>query len=294
MIWKNFVYKWLDFTDQVQQTKLTNSGYCYILQDVIKNVPLRTQTSDKANFHWWYSSETLAGQRLFTFVGKVVWLDKDKRHQARRELMLALVPEWNPNIINRGFYELLRQDDWGNNRLAYCKVYWMPEPTNDLDSPVIDFRFELLSETERIYWDQHIVQWHKAIHGWITLSTTLPETFGSYVWAIPITNNWDWIAPTKIQIVGKCTNPKIINTRNGNKYRINWETNNLVLDNRNLNNNPLETFIVTDNWVNIKEKRHSGADIFLEAWLNSIAVLTDDPTENPVITITYRDTFISA
>jgi len=109
-----------------------------------------------------------------------------------------------------------------------------------------------------------------------------------------VDNKGDWIAPLKIQIAGQCTNPKIINTANGNKYRITGTTTNLVLDNRNLNNNPLEIFIVTDNGVNIKEKRHSGADIFLNAGMNHIAVLTDDPTENPTITITYRDTFISA
>jgi len=41
----------------------------------------------------------------------------------------------------------------------------MPRPRNDLDSAVIDFDFELFSETERIYGDQYIVNGFKAIQG---------------------------------------------------------------------------------------------------------------------------------
>jgi len=293
MIWKAFRYKWLDFTDSVQVLSQHTNWYSYIIQNNIRNTALRTNITDKANFHWWYSSETLAWPRLFTFEWKVIWTTKAQRHTARSLLLNAIKPEGNPNIINRWFYDLQFQDDGWNEKVAVCKVYSMPSPENWLDSPVIDFSFELLSESERIYWaTTHTITGARAFLGWMTLSTTLSKPFWNYVWAIPVTNSWDWIAPCKIQIVWKATNPKIINVTNWNKYRIDWTTTNLILDNRNLNNNPLENFIVTDNWVNIKSQRNSGADIFLDSWINYIAVLTDDPLENPIVYITYRDTYL--
>ena len=293
MLGKAYRYKTLDFTDDTQFTSQQTNWYSYILQDVIKDTSTRTQVTDKANFHWWYSSETLAWPRLFTFTGKIVGLDKAKRRTARNELISALQPEWNPNVINRWFYQLLFQDDWGAERFAFCKVFTMPEARNGLDNPVIDFRFELLSESEKIYSiTQKTATGTSGAFGGNTLPNTLPNTISWFVWAIPVNNEWNWIAPCKITVVGTATNPKIFNLTNGNKYRINWVTTNLVLDNRNLLNNPLENFIVTDNGQNIKAQRNSGADIFLQAGINQIAVLTDDPTESPTVTITWRDTFI--
>ncbi len=293
MIGKARRYKWLDFTDSVQVASQRSNWYSYIIQNNVRNTVLRTNLTDKANFHWWYASETLAWPRLFSFEWKVIGTTKAKRHTARSLLLNALKPEWNPNIVNRWFYPLQFQDDGWNERVAYCKVYSMPSAENWLDSPVIDFSFELLSESEKIYGaTTHTITGTKAFIGGWTLSTTLPTTFWSFAWAIPVTNAWNWIAPCKIQIVWTATNPKIINTANGNKYRINWTTTNLVLDNRNLNNNPLENFIVTDNGVNIKAQRNSWADIFLDPWLNHIAVLTDNLNETPIVYITYRDTFI--
>jgi len=293
MIGKNFIYKWYDFSDEAQEIKLNTEWYWIILQDVNRNLSLRTNTTDRANFHWWYASETLAWPRLYTITGKIVGQTKALRDKGWQELVTIIKPEGNPNIVNRGFYPLQFKDDWWQDLVAYCKVYSMPNATNDLDNPVIDFTFELFSETERIYWTEtKVVSGKKAFISWITLPTTLPTVLGTYWWTIIVENKGNWIAPMKIQVVGKSTGLKLINTTNGNKYRLNWETSNFVIDNRNLNNNPIENLIVTDNGVNIKSRRNSGADIFLNPWINHIAVLTSDTTEDPNITITFRDTYI--
>lgn len=293
MIGKKFRYKGLDFSDNVQNISQQTSWYSYIIQDNVRNISTKTTIFDNANSHWWYSWEALAWPRLFSFTGKVIGTNKTNRDIAWDLLVSNIKPEWTLNALTRGFYDLNFQDDWGNERTVKCKVYWVPEPTNWLGSPVIDFTFELLWESEKIYWvTTYTITGTRAFFGWITLPTTLPIWMGGYAWAIPITNAWNWIAPCKIQIIWQATNPKIINITNGNKYRLDLVTTNLILDNRNLNINPLETFIVTDNWVNVKEFRNSWADISLEAWLNYIAILTDDPTETPVVKITYRDTYI--
>lgn len=293
MIGKNFVYKWYDFSDEVQEIKLNTEWYWVILQDVNRNLSLRTQTTDRANFHWWYASDTLAGARLYTFTGKIVGQSKALRDKGWQELMSVIKPEGNPNVINRWFYPLTFKDDWWKDLVAYCKVFSVPVASNELDNPVIDFTFELYSETERMYGvESKVVSGKKAFISWITLPTTLPTALWTYWGTIIVENTGNWIAPCKIQVVWQASNLKLINTSNGNKYRLNWDTTNFVMDNRNLNNNPLESLIVTDNGVNIKNRRNSGADIFLEPWINHIAVLTSNIIDDPNITITFRDSYI--
>lgn len=293
MIGKAWQYKWLNFTDSIQVTSQQSNWYSYIIQDVVKNVPLRTQTYDRANFHWWYSSNTLAWSRLFSFTGKVIWTNKDKRNMVLALLMAKIQPEWNPDIQNRWFYDLSWLTDWWDNRTCKAKVYTMLNPTNWLDDPIIEYTFELYSETEKIYDPTtQLITWARAFFGWITLPIPLPTYLAWYAWAIPVTNNWDWYAPCKIQIVWQATNPQIINLTNNNKYRVGWVTTNLVLDNTNLNNDPLKLLVVTDNGADIKSQRRSGSDIFLNPWLNHIAILTDVPTETPIVYITFRDTYI--
>ena len=111
MIGKARRYKWLDFTDSVQVASQRSNWYSYIIQNNVRNTVLRTNLTDKANFHWWYASETLAWPRLFSFEWKVIGTTKAQRHEARSLLLNALKPEGNPNIINRGFYDLEFQDD---------------------------------------------------------------------------------------------------------------------------------------------------------------------------------------
>ena len=293
MIGKAWKYKGLDFTDAIQIASQMSNNYSYILQDINMNVPLRTNTYDRENYHWWFSSNTLAGSRLFTFKWLIIWVKKSDRDKARQLLMSQLQPEGNPNIQNRWFYDLSWQTDWWALRTCKAKVFSMPQATNDLGSPIINFTFELYTETEKIYSPTtQVITWWLGYHWGISIPLPLPTYLSWYAWYVNIMNNWDWTAPCRIEVNGICTNPQIINLTNNNKYRIAWNTNDLVLDNRNMNNNPLEIFLVTDNWLNIKDKRSSGADIFLDPWLNHIVVLTDNPSETATVSITFRYTYI--
>ena len=293
MLWKSYKYKWLDFTDLGQEQLLQSQWYCYVLQDVIKDTTTRTDVTNRANFHGGFSSETLANPRLLTFTGKVVWLTKAQRHLWFNALVSTIQPEGNPNIQNRWFYDLLFEDDGGTEKLLYAKVFTPPTATNWLDDPIIEYTFELLCESEKVYGVQNKqVTWWKAVVWWMTLPTTLPTVLWWFAWAIEVINDGNWIAPCKIQVVGTATNPKIYNLTNNQKYRLWLVTDNLILDNRNINNNPLETFIVTNNWFNVKANRLSGSDIFLQPWTNHIAVVTDVWSEDIQVIITYKDTYI--
>lgn len=293
MLWQAYKYKWLDFTDLFQHNLYQSDGYSYLLQDVIKDTTARTDLTNKANFHWWFSSETLANPRLITFTWKVIGMTKEKRHLWFNALVSAIQPEWNPNLQNRWFYDLQFQDDNGTDKILYAKVYTPPTATNWLSDPVIEYSFELLCESEKVYGSTNkIIYGNRSYFWWLTLPTTLPTAIWWFVGSTEVNNEWNWIAPCKIQIVWTATNPKIYNLTNWQKYRLGITTENLVLDNRNINNNPTESFVVTNNGFNVKSQRLSWADIFLQPWLNNIAVISDDPSETFTVTITYKDTYL--
>jgi hypothetical protein len=259
MLGKAYRYKWLDFTDLIQHNLYQSDWYSYLLQDVIKNTTTRTDVINKANFHWWFSTETLINPRLITFTGKCIWLTKEKRHLAWDRLVSEIQPEWNPNIQNRGFYPLYFQDDNGTEKILYAKVYNPPTATNWLSDPIIEYTFELLCESEKIYWlNDKIETWNLWYFWWFTLPATLPDTLWWFVWIIEVENEWNWIAPCKIQVIWNCTNPKIFNLTNNQKYRLWWTTQNLILDNRNINKNRLICkykwiiYIIKHIYVNIK------------------------------------------
>lgn len=293
MIGKSRRYRTLDFTDSVQVTSQYSNWYSYILQDVRKDIDLRTEVTERANYHWAYSTNTLASARLISFTWKVIWTNKQKRHTALETLMNILKPEWNPSNQNRWFYDLNFQTDSWEERTCSAKVYKMPAVTNWLDDPIIEFSFDLYSETEKIYSPTtQTVTWWRWFFWWIYLPIPTQTYLSWYTWYITVNNWWDWYAPFKINILWTCTNPQIINLTNNNKYRITWVTTNLTIDNTNLTNDPTKILSVTDWTVNIKSKRHSWAWLFLDPWVNHIILLTDVNSESPLVTINFRNTYI--
>lgn len=292
MLGKNFKYKWIDFTDETQELSVINNWYWIILQNNIKDVNLRTDIYNRANYHWSYSSETLSSWRLFTFTGKIVGTTKTQRYSAWNQLISAIQPENYPWVINRWFYNLERQNDNWDARTVKAKVFQPPIPSNWLESTVIDFTFELYAENEKIYDPTTNTAtgsiWYM---GWMTLSTTLPQTFTWYAWKITCNNSWNRAAPIKISVVWNVVNPKIFNITNWQKYRITKTISNLIYDNRNLNNKQNEILVVTDEGSDIRAYRNSWWLIYLEAWTNELIITADSFTWSPVVTITWRDTY---
>ena len=293
MIGYNRQYKSLDFSDTTQETSIRTNWYGIVLQDEVHTATLRTDTYDRANYHGGYSSESLLSPRVFTFTGKIVGNTKALRHTARNSLVSKIQPEANPWSLGRGFYDLTFLDDWGNARRVSAKVFKMPEPSNDLDSPVIDFTFDLLSENEKIFWETlQTVTWWIWFVGGFTLPVTLPATLTWYAGYMTCTNNGNWASPVKISVVGNVTNPKILNITNWNKYRLTKTTTNLVFDNQNLNNDPTKSLVVTDAGTDIREYRNSGAGIYLNTGANNLVVIADSYTGTPVVTVNFYDSYI--
>lgn len=290
MIGQSFRYKTLDFTDAVQHRLQATQGYSYPLQDIEYQLANRTQTILNENYHWGLLSQTLYGVRYFNFEGIALWLDKQARGIVHHLLRTALTIEANPQ--KNPYYSLFWKTDDGRDVFCKAKVTESITFKNALGDLRMPYEFQLASPSEKYYGIQlHSVEKHLWSSGGTTLSTSLGVALGGYGGEIVIENKGNRQAPVRIQIQGKCTNPKIINLTNSQKFRLEAITSDLVYDNQNLDFAPNKELVVEDKKINIKNKRSTGGHIYLESWYNRLVVLTDDPNERATITVLYRDTY---
>lgn len=292
MLGKKWIFNSLNLTD-LAHTEI-------VLTNVSKPIPLRTQVYEKSNFHWAYSSPTLAWWRLFTFRWSVFADSKPARWTGWKKIIDVIQPEFNPNASNRWFYDLTRETDWGIEVTVKAKVYRAPEPINGLDDAIIEFSFDLYAETEKVCsTTTKTATWNTWFFIGNALENTLSNTLSWYVWYIECENAGNRPAPVKIEVEWSAQNPKIINITNWNKYKIgnsssSYTTTSLVYDNRNEDNDPTKQLVVTDLWNSIKSKRTQWWDIFLIPWTNQVVVLIDNYPGDwsfPNVTITWCDTY---
>lgn len=287
MIIHKITYRGVDLSDTLGLTTRI------VIQDVQKDVKLRTQLFSKENYHGSNSSQTLADGRLFSFKG-VIFGDRSQKATGQQILNDIIKPEWLPSDTQRWFYELSWFDDAWVEMKVQAKVYTMPKYENELWEPIINFTFELYSEEATYKWftDKTDSAWY-GLYGWMTLPSVLPFNLNDYVWITSITNNGNFVSPLRIEIIGSIMNPKILNLTTGRYYKLDWYTSiDLVIDNTS------NIFLVEDNWVNVKSYRAAWSQLlFLEVWSNNIVLLWDDYNVNwNTVTVNYywNDTYISS
>jgi len=266
-----------------------------IIDYVDHNTVLRTDINEKANWHWSYSSDTLASGRIFKFTGKVFGTDKENRELAKRALNFCIQPDGQPYTYGRGFYDLTRTDGAGLNKIVKAKVYKAPEYSSGGSGANFEnVEFELLAENETIFTDERKevngVVWGSSL--WImTLDTTFPvplDDFEAISWNLICNNEWNRQTPLRLEINGEVKNPKIINLTNSMGYKLGKTTTKLVYDNINTENDPRKNLLITDNGVNISEFRINGGWIYLQPWINQIVVLSDEPS-TATVKVLFRD-----
>jgi len=290
MISFNFKYKWIDFTHSVQKTSLDTLGYGIFIENETHQTTLTTNTFERANYHGWYTSDTLAGLRVFSFSWRVAGKTAANRETWRRQLFSTIQPEGDLGKFDRGFYDLEFTDGLSNVKTVKCKVFNAPNVKHEKCNISGTFEFDLIAETETISGKTT-----KTATGWIgylwgfTLGTPLPIPLSWYVGKITCVNSGDWVSPVRVSVVWACTNPKIINITNWNKIRIGTNTSNLIYDNRNLDNDPTKRIVLTDSGTNILQYRDSGGGILLESGTNELVVLADSYAPGTVVTVTRRD-----
>lgn len=290
MLWKNFRFKNLNFWGSYQKNLWENLKYCYILQERSDDMNINTSVIENSNYHGGMVSHTILWVRYFNFTGVVVWRTKQQRWIAWELLQKNIVVQ--PNVNWNEYYDLFFEDDNGVEKTCKVKV---SKPitllSNDINDSKITFSFQLTSPSEKIYGRSR-----KNYEFWLwylggnTIPFTIPYIISWYAGYISLNNEWNWYAPFEIKIVWKCTNPRIINITNWQKYRLEYVSSNMVYSTLNQDFN-IDPLVVEDLGINIKKYRASWSKIYLEPGENKLVVLSDDPTENPQIFLKFRDSF---
>lgn len=290
MIWKNFKFKNLNFSDEVQVQLQQEQEYSYPLQNVKYEIQERTQTFLNENYHGGLLSSTLFGVRYFDFEGVAIGLEKEQRgivyHLLRTQLNIEANPQKNP------YYHLFWMTD--DDRAVFCKAKVTKAVSfqNDLNDVRMSYDFQLASPSEKYYGvDLKVVERQLGSAGGTALETWLSTALGGYGGEIVVENKGNRQAPIRLEVEGRCTNLKILNLTNGQKFRVEAITEAFVYDNQNLDFLPNKELVVEDNGKNIKPRRSTGGQIYLEAWFNRLVVLTDIPSERANIKLYYRDTY---
>jgi len=294
MLGKNFKYKWIDFTDSVQLSNRDTLGYSIIIRDKTNTSDIRYNTTNKSNFHWVYLSPSLLWWRRFEFECSIIADTCEAKDSAYNYIFWILQPDYNPYSLNRGFYDLEWEDCTWLTKTTKAKVTQMPQPEGEQCTPTMDFTFVLESETPDIYsTTEKTATGTIGFHWWFTLSTPLPTPLSWWAGTIELNNEWNRNAPIQVRVEGNCINPKIINITNNQAYKLDTTTTDLVYNNRNINNRPTETLVVTDLWNDIRQFRKSWIGVTLDPWLNNLVVLTDNYPNDAIVTVSFRDTYIN-
>lgn len=286
MIIRDFTYKGISLSDSVAGTTKI------VVQEVNKDVQLRTATFDRANFHGTNTSFTLASGRLFTVSGVIFGSTRADRATGQNVLASIIAPESNPTPDNKGFYDLTWVDDNGDTMVASAKVYSMPKYGHENGTPIIEFSFELYSEES--FYTSNSDSEADGGYGYIggaALPFTLPVALDDIVGAITVNNYGNFAAPCKVEVIGSIVAPKINNTTSGQSYGVSVTTTDFVLDTRG------DTPIITDVDVDISAYRSSGSSyISVLPGINYFVLQGSDysPDSTVTVAITYRDTYISS
>lgn len=284
MIWKNRTYKGVSLSDTQASTNRI------AIQDVNKNVWLRTEIYTKQNYHWVNTSNTLAEWRLFTF-DFAIFGTREERAKGQEVLNSIIVPENNPGSTD-WLYTLQWDTDDGETVSCQARVYGMPNYDSiDPGDHIITGSFELFAPNPEYYSaTQKTNSSEYGRRGWFKLDTTFDFKMNELLAEIVVDNTGNFSAPMKINVVGSIDNPVITNVTTGSFYGLDKTTTDLIIDGTG------NSFIVTDDWVNAKASRKAGSEIVrLIPWTNKIIVTGGDFDYDSTITIDlfYNDTYLT-
>ncbi len=265
MIWKKFIYKWLDMSDE--NSTINN----FVLQEVSKSTLYRTTVKNKQNYHGSDASPTLASGRLFTFNFSIFWT-RTQRANAQQKLEAVIIPEFNP-WKTTWLYALQWTNDNEIDVKIQAQVFW--SITYDEMEPwttIINGSFELFAPDPVYQWlITKNNAWEYWRSWWTTLWTTLWVALDELLAEITFTNNWNWTAPVRITVTWNIENPKLKNITSDTYYWLTRTCTDLLFD------WTWTGLIVTDEWVNVKADRMvwseiirvvPGENTFLLSWTN--------------------------
>lgn len=286
MIIRNFTYKGTNLSDSLATTTKI------VIDNIDKNVQLRTAIFDKVNYHGASSSFTLASGRLISVSGVIFWDTRQDRWIGENILNSIIVPESNPTPTKKGFYECSWIDDWWNEVSLNAKVHKMPTYKHVNWTSIIEFSFELYSE-EAYYTsiNDKNANWWYWFFWWVSLPTTLSIPMDWLIGSFDVNNLWNFDAPCKIEVIWDIDSPKINNITTGVYYGVSSNTSDFIVDTRS------SKAIITDAGVDISAFRMDWSKfISIAPGINKIVLQWSNYNSDSIVTIniTYRDTYISS
>ncbi len=281
----NFTYKSLNFSDS--QARVNN----FAIQSVQYGLNLMTQVFEKTTWHWAYSTNTLSWGRILTISWTIFWTTRADRWNAQQRLQSIIKPEYYLEIVNRGFYEFTFENDNWDILKWQAKVYSDIRYEDTVDSPLINFSFDLMAENPAFQsYSQHSANGFDWFIGWVKLWTKLWVKLDEQIWELTITNAGNRNAPVKIQVIWDIDYPTIKNLTNWRSYGLDKSTKNVFFD------NTWWTLVVTDEWINVKWYRTAWSKlIFLDPWINKIILTAKNNylMSDVVFVVRRNDTFIN-
>lgn len=275
---RNWEYKSIQLSNR-------NKLYNFQVTDVRNTITYDSDVNSNKNNNWAYSTNVTAGARLFILRGTIYGTTEEK-NLAYQELKKIIRVEDFPSIENKGFYTLKWTDKRGKNVQVSAKVY-KPLETSEGKHETLDFEFSLLAE-DSFYYSQE----EKTANGGIGLlwGNVMPNVMpNNLFWGtdyIEVTNDGDSKAGLYISVLGSLTNPRITNITTGQTMKLETNTTNLIVDNRE------RPFIITDMGVNIKSTQ-VGQYVYLVWWVNQILISCENYTGNDQaeVYLKFRDTY---
>ena len=293
MIWKDYKWNGVDISGKDFGTTFQ------LMQNVTKDLSVRGFTFNLANNHGGVVWPRIANPRLFTFNMAVANSDEYIRENSLSKIQELFHVSWNIN----------RQESWvlswstKDNKRRYCNamVFTPPTVTNGLCDPIVNVTAELIAQDPRVFDPNTVcVEWLPYMSPGNYLDNLLPNLLWTNDDGIRCENAGDWDAPVRIEVAGRMVNPKIYIYNEWDLVyflKIEWVTNNLVIDTRN-SSSPLsrDRFVVTDNGINISGKiklEGGGWPLFLGSGTNFVQVYPENfiEAENHPVKVIYEHTY---
>lgn len=296
MIYKKVKYNWVSLYDSQYSDPITPSYL--VLQDMNMSVNYDTKSENISIYHGerWYL--TTASGRTWKISGVIAEIDPVKRQTAIDYLKSIIRPEWIlSNIPN---HRIEWQDFQDRTFWAMARVSSELSLSHQVRSTIIQFSFELWSESPQYFWD--VLHTHSITPSAPAFGLFSWDSLWVHLWYIPewgnlsgwfsITNSGNFEAWVEITDYSWWDGVFYVNNTNWLRYWVNGISNARVIDTR------VRPTLVTDYWVdNSKNRMKWSTGFLLSPWVNLVSANVanfdyNSPLPENSVTLKWYDTYI--
>lgn len=293
MIYKKVKYKWVSLYDS-QFADALDPSYI-VLQNMDMIVPYDTETEETTNGT--RGMRTRPRDRTWKISGYIADVEAFNRQYGIDYLKNIIKPE---GIKETQEYRIEWQDFQNRTFWAMARVIWEVKFSHNVQSPLVEFSFELWSGTPQYFWNTLHTETLTPIFSAFWMFTG--DEDGVHLWTVPdgwyaggsysLENAWNFEAWVKITDYSLGESVYFMNATNGLRYGVTGISNARIIDTN------FRPTVVTDYGVDASKNRMRWSSGFLlSPWENKISAnvssydYSNPPLEN-MITVEWYDTYI--